>query len=806
MATLTVFPDPHTESTSVDGFAHRGDVNETFAALRAGAGTLAVSDGATEYIARLFASTTTDQFKRLTRGVFLFDTSALTADATVSAETLSIYLFALTTGLGTTSLQVVASTPASDTDLVAADYAELGTTSFASLAFGSVADAAYNDLTLNASGLAAISKTGITKYGTRTEWDRAGSFDGSWSSDANTGVAARFADTADTTSDPKLVLTYEPAPPLSITTTTLPDGSIGVAYNQTIVVSGGTEPYAFSVSAGALPTGLSIHATTGAITGTPTTGGVFSFTIQVEDDGTQVETQAYTVTIVYVLASVHIEGWDGAAWQDIVGDTRSVDGLQITYGIQGRGALDLLADPGTCAFTLINRGPVGKYSPAHVDVLSWWAVDTPIRVRFVAGGVDVIKFRGTIQIITPEPGQYGTKRVSVLATDYIAKLMEAEIANITAKVNTTDTALIQAVYDALPSDFSPPATDFDDAIDTYPYAFDQVGPGDAALSLLQDVIVSTFGLIVQKGDGTHTYINRETRTYTPSVDTFTDDDMRRPDGLSVPVDAGATYGQVVMEIPQIVIGDAPEVLAFETGTDPDPIPAGATVERWLEYRDPNDTATQPVRLAGTDMIDDGGNPGFLHTDDYEYNTQADGLGTDLTSDVEIAVEFFSGTAKLTIENTSGSTAHRISLQLRGTAIRRFAPRTVRAGTSGRTFRVSSPFQNSTSVAQFEADVIHGQFGTALQRPQQIGILPYRSDRLMQHAMEREPGDRITITEPVTGTMADAIIHSVSLTVKGPCYLADVRWGLGPQSAFLFITPWELGNAGFGELGETTVLG
>ncbi len=55
--------------------------------------------------------------------------------------------------------------------------------------------------------------------------------------------------------------------PLDITTTTLPDTSVGVAYSATVVATGGTLPYAYSiVTPGMLPDGLSIGAT-GAVTG-----------------------------------------------------------------------------------------------------------------------------------------------------------------------------------------------------------------------------------------------------------------------------------------------------------------------------------------------------------------------------------------------------------------------------------------------------------------------------------------------------------------------------------------------------------
>ena len=71
---------------------------------------------------------------------------------------------------------------------------------------------------------------------------------------------------------------------LAITTPpTLQPATLGVAYGSQITASGGTTPYVFSVSAGALPTGLTLNSSTGAITGTPTQFGNITFTITVTD-------------------------------------------------------------------------------------------------------------------------------------------------------------------------------------------------------------------------------------------------------------------------------------------------------------------------------------------------------------------------------------------------------------------------------------------------------------------------------------------------------------------------------------------
>lgn len=69
---------------------------------------------------------------------------------------------------------------------------------------------------------------------------------------------------------------------ISITTSTLPAGTVGQSYQGTLAAVGGTQPHTWSVTTGALPPGLSV-ATNGIITGTPTQAGLSQFTVQVVD-------------------------------------------------------------------------------------------------------------------------------------------------------------------------------------------------------------------------------------------------------------------------------------------------------------------------------------------------------------------------------------------------------------------------------------------------------------------------------------------------------------------------------------------
>ncbi|PYV59827.1 MAG: hypothetical protein DMG98_04810 [Acidobacteria bacterium] len=63
----------------------------------------------------------------------------------------------------------------------------------------------------------------------------------------------------------------------------LPPGIVGTAYNAVVSIVGGAMPYQFSVVSGSLPVGLSLNPSTGTISGTPATAGIYKFTVQVVD-------------------------------------------------------------------------------------------------------------------------------------------------------------------------------------------------------------------------------------------------------------------------------------------------------------------------------------------------------------------------------------------------------------------------------------------------------------------------------------------------------------------------------------------
>jgi hypothetical protein len=209
--TLTVNPDAHTETTSVDGVAlEYSAAGVAWATLKAGSGTAADDTGATNSVL-IQSDDENDKWNYIYRRIFLFDTSSLTASATISAATESLYGTAKSNEItgGTWAYGIYSSAPASNTAIAAGDFDSLGTDIFSDtiITYASWGTTGYNDYVLNATGLAAISKTSITKTGKREVYYDAST--GTPDNAAGTKTIVVTSNDSDNGSNkPKLVVTY----------------------------------------------------------------------------------------------------------------------------------------------------------------------------------------------------------------------------------------------------------------------------------------------------------------------------------------------------------------------------------------------------------------------------------------------------------------------------------------------------------------------------------------------------------------------------------------------------------------------
>lgn len=213
-STLTAYPDPNVETTTVDGSIENDSTGpETWDDMHTALADATAQDTGATAIHCKSASVGAGDL-RLARGIYLYDTSSIGASSTVSAATHSLVWSSGAGGIfrndDLTSMYITPCSPAANTAVVTTDWTTFTFTDYGHQTFASATrdDATYTDLALNATGYGAVSKTGITKLGTVCAPDFVNTEPG-----GENYARVLQSETAGTTKDPKLVVTYTGSAP-----------------------------------------------------------------------------------------------------------------------------------------------------------------------------------------------------------------------------------------------------------------------------------------------------------------------------------------------------------------------------------------------------------------------------------------------------------------------------------------------------------------------------------------------------------------------------------------------------------------
>lgn len=186
-------------------------------------------------------------------------------------------------------------------------------------------------------------------------------------------------------------------PPLVVLPATLPNAPIGVSYDQAITHEGGEPPVTFSIAAGALPPGLSL-ATTGELTGTPTTTGTYAFTVRASSPGGCATDKPYTIAVacpaIAVLPATLVDGVVGEPFAQSVSAsagigpfTWAVTGGTLPAGLSlDAGTGEIAGTPNTVATSVFSIGVTDAFgcTAQETYVLSIYAAPPSSFVGAVA--------------------------------------------------------------------------------------------------------------------------------------------------------------------------------------------------------------------------------------------------------------------------------------------------------------------------------------------------------------------------------------------------------------------------------------
>jgi len=155
---------------------------------------------------------------------------------------------------------------------------------------------------------------------------------------------------------------------LTVTTSSLPAGQDGTGYSASLSASGGTSPYSWTTTAGALPPGLSL-ASDGTISGTPTSTGTYDFTVQVTDSSTPTSETASKGLSIAVSAAA-------AETPTAVEDSSNWSGYAVTDG-------PYTAVTGTFTVTSLDSGDT-----TSEDLAEWVGIDGFNNSSLIQAGVE----------------------------------------------------------------------------------------------------------------------------------------------------------------------------------------------------------------------------------------------------------------------------------------------------------------------------------------------------------------------------------------------------------------------------------
>jgi hypothetical protein len=502
-----------------------------------------------------------------------------------------------------------------------------------------------------------------------------------------------------------------------------------------------------------------------------------------------------------------LEYHNGSEWVDITADAIT-GSLSWDGGIRGSGPTDRVAVPGKMEVELNNAASnsgskLGYYSPNHANLRAGFTIGKKIRIKLTASG-NTRYWLYRIKDIQPTAGRYGERRVTVHAVDYMNEFSKRKVSGLDIQNDQTGEALLATLVATLP--FSPTNTSYETGAFVLPYAFhEERDEQTSCLTVVQKIAQSDLSYIYVDGDATDGetlhYESPFTRmVYGSSLGTLSDSMT----GLEIEHSAGniwnkirgATY-PVERDDDVSVLGSIAEEFALEPSE---------TRTIFIPYRDP----TSERRISGILSLDPtwGAAPITADTDYKMSSIPADG-GNDLNANLTVTAMAGANSILVTLENDAAVKGYVNHLQIRGYAVRSFdRVESVESDSASitaygeQTLTFNMPYQNNSTLGEaFAAELIRRYKDPGTQ-VKSVTFIANTSGSLMDYALLRGIGDRLTVSETATGIGADFYIQGYEYELMENNRLR-VTWSL--EKNYNTTAYWLLGDETYGVLGTSTTL-
>jgi len=467
-----------------------------------------------------------------------------------------------------------------------------------------------------------------------------------------------------------------------------------------------------------------------------------------------------------------LEAYISSAWTSIRRDVEIRKTPVFTErGIDGSSITDRVASPGTLTCSLDNgesnsAGLLGYYSPEHANMRANFGRDTLIRLKIWFNGIEYIPWKGYIDDLEPEPGQFKGRSSMLSATDYMQRLASTKLNLLAVQQDQRSDQIIQTVLTAMAT--APTTTTLETDTFTLPFALSaEEDERTTPMGVIQKVCQTVLGYFFLKQNDEVVFQTERARAAKTSQVTLTDTMTTMKS--SRPTDR--MKNRIVGKVHPVRVDDDATTLIYENDNNIS-VAGGETETFTFRFKDPANKATRISALNVTSTA--------VANTNFRASRFESGNKDDANGDLTIAITNGGNSTDWEIENTTGHWIHINMVNIFGQGIYYYNPVDVVAETGAADRETNYDFYYLSSQVQARNFLVRLLDRASSETPdiESISFYADANTTLMAAALDLDIGDRVTLSETATGIGGQYTINKVTLVIETDETLR-CEWGLEP---------------------------